>query len=309
MPNRTAKFVVSNLRQLFSRAPLSQPYRTARRARRTIAFPHRRTKHLRAAIGTTASIAPPNAIAGISARKAQRSRRPPRRIRRHPQSRLHRKPKHRRSARSRTLTPNCLRRRASNSRTAALRRLPAVPADAAGQAKTSGRAHRDANARDRSSPRAGPTRPAQARRSIHRRMPEQSGGECTSRIAGLAHRDRRPFPRLGRSQQRTHRRKARPASLRMLLAVHDRRAGARGHHRQASFSNSAAHDALDGAGRACVATRSGNRRMTTASCCRLSPSADVVPRRTGFPRDLDRTGDANDRIAEFFSQLSRRAPS
>jgi hypothetical protein len=34
--------------------------------------------------------------------------------------------------------------------------------------------------------------------------------------------------------------------------------------------------------------------------------ADVLPRRTGLPRDLDRTDDANDRIAEFFSQLSRR---
>src|SRR3984957_4754672 len=34
--------------------------------------------------------------------------------------------------------------------------------------------------------------------------------------------------------------------------------------------------------------------------------ADVVPRRSGLPRDLDRTDDANDRIAEFFSQLSRR---
>jgi hypothetical protein len=34
--------------------------------------------------------------------------------------------------------------------------------------------------------------------------------------------------------------------------------------------------------------------------------ADVVPRRTGLPRDLDRTDEANDRIAEFFSQLSKR---
>lgn len=35
--------------------------------------------------------------------------------------------------------------------------------------------------------------------------------------------------------------------------------------------------------------------------------ADVVPRRTGLPRDLDRTDGADDRIAEFFSQLSKRA--
>jgi hypothetical protein len=34
--------------------------------------------------------------------------------------------------------------------------------------------------------------------------------------------------------------------------------------------------------------------------------ADVLPRRAGLPRDLDRTDDANDRIAEFFSQLSKR---
>ena len=36
--------------------------------------------------------------------------------------------------------------------------------------------------------------------------------------------------------------------------------------------------------------------------------ADALPRRTGFARDLDRAGDRNDRIAEFFSQLSKRAP-
>ena len=35
--------------------------------------------------------------------------------------------------------------------------------------------------------------------------------------------------------------------------------------------------------------------------------ADVLPRRAALPRDLDRTDDANDRIAEFFSQLSKRA--
>jgi hypothetical protein len=36
------------------------------------------------------------------------------------------------------------------------------------------------------------------------------------------------------------------------------------------------------------------------------PGADVLPRRTGFARN--RTGDRDERIAEFFSQLSRRAP-
>ncbi len=36
---------------------------------------------------------------------------------------------------------------------------------------------------------------------------------------------------------------------------------------------------------------------------------DVLPRRAGFARDFDRSGDANDRIAEFCSQLSRRAPT
>jgi hypothetical protein len=37
------------------------------------------------------------------------------------------------------------------------------------------------------------------------------------------------------------------------------------------------------------------------------PGADVLPRRAGFARD--RTGNRDDRIAEFFSQLSRRAPT
>jgi hypothetical protein len=44
------------------------------------------------------------------------------------------------------------------------------------------------------------------------------------------------------------------------------------------------------------------------------PAPDVVPRRTGFPRDLDQPADADlndasERIAEFISQLSRRAPT
>jgi hypothetical protein len=39
------------------------------------------------------------------------------------------------------------------------------------------------------------------------------------------------------------------------------------------------------------------------------PATDVLPRRSGFPRDLDQPDDGNERIAEFFAQLSRRAPS
>jgi hypothetical protein len=44
------------------------------------------------------------------------------------------------------------------------------------------------------------------------------------------------------------------------------------------------------------------------------PAPDVVRRRTGFPRDLDQPSDADlndasERIAEFISQLSRRAPT
>jgi hypothetical protein len=39
------------------------------------------------------------------------------------------------------------------------------------------------------------------------------------------------------------------------------------------------------------------------------PGADVLPRRPAFPRDLDRTGDDDDRVAEFFSHLSRRTPT
>jgi hypothetical protein len=36
--------------------------------------------------------------------------------------------------------------------------------------------------------------------------------------------------------------------------------------------------------------------------------ADVLPRRAAFPRDLDRTDD-DDRVAEFFSHLSKRTPT
>jgi hypothetical protein len=39
------------------------------------------------------------------------------------------------------------------------------------------------------------------------------------------------------------------------------------------------------------------------------PAADVLPRRAAFPRDLDRTGDADDRVADFYSQLSKRTPT
>jgi hypothetical protein len=37
------------------------------------------------------------------------------------------------------------------------------------------------------------------------------------------------------------------------------------------------------------------------------PGADVLPRRRGFARDLDRAGDRSERVAEFFAQLSKRS--
>jgi hypothetical protein len=39
------------------------------------------------------------------------------------------------------------------------------------------------------------------------------------------------------------------------------------------------------------------------------PETDARARRSGFARDVDRGGNADERIAEFFSQLSRRAPT
>ena len=39
------------------------------------------------------------------------------------------------------------------------------------------------------------------------------------------------------------------------------------------------------------------------------PGTDAAAHRTGFARDLDQAGDPKDRIAEFFSQLSKRAPT
>jgi hypothetical protein len=36
---------------------------------------------------------------------------------------------------------------------------------------------------------------------------------------------------------------------------------------------------------------------------------DARARRSGFARDVDRRGNAGERVAEFFSQLSRRAPT
>lgn len=37
------------------------------------------------------------------------------------------------------------------------------------------------------------------------------------------------------------------------------------------------------------------------------PGADVVPRRPHFPRDLDQPDEPNDRVSEFYAQLSRQA--
>jgi hypothetical protein len=37
------------------------------------------------------------------------------------------------------------------------------------------------------------------------------------------------------------------------------------------------------------------------------PDADVVPRRPHFPRDLDQPGEPNDRVAEFYAQISKQA--
>jgi hypothetical protein len=37
------------------------------------------------------------------------------------------------------------------------------------------------------------------------------------------------------------------------------------------------------------------------------PRADVLPRRRGFARELDRDGDRSERVTEFFSQLSKRS--
>jgi hypothetical protein len=39
------------------------------------------------------------------------------------------------------------------------------------------------------------------------------------------------------------------------------------------------------------------------------PETEARARRPGFARDVGRRGSADDRIAEFFSQLSRRAPT
>lgn len=39
------------------------------------------------------------------------------------------------------------------------------------------------------------------------------------------------------------------------------------------------------------------------------PEADTRARRPGFAREIDRRGNADERIAEFFSQLSRRTPT
>jgi hypothetical protein len=37
------------------------------------------------------------------------------------------------------------------------------------------------------------------------------------------------------------------------------------------------------------------------------PDTDIVPRRTHFPRDLDQPDEPNDRVAEFYAQISKQA--
>ena len=136
MPIGTAKFVSALFVSLIAGASLSR-HRIARRhrTRPTNVSPARRAPRPRGAIGTTASSAAPNAIAGMSARRRKRSRaqhRPFPQLRPIPLllSRRRRKMQaHRRLLRTRA--PSCPRhrRRPSRepaSRSNALRRLPQI---------------------------------------------------------------------------------------------------------------------------------------------------------------------------------------
>ena len=113
-----------------SRVLPSQRCRTAQRAQSTNAFPVRKTKRRKAAIGTTVSITPPSVIAGISQTSANRFRKPPLRIRLPRQNRRRRMQKRQCNNRSRTPAPSCPRKRQSNRRTAVLKSLRRSATDA-----------------------------------------------------------------------------------------------------------------------------------------------------------------------------------
>ena len=118
MPNRTAKFVSAVFASVLAGIPLATASHSATPAADDcLSGP--RTRRRKAAIGTIGSNAAPNAIAGISARKAKRSRRARRRVQRRPPSRSRRKPIRRSGVRSRMPAPNCLSRQRPMRRRAA----------------------------------------------------------------------------------------------------------------------------------------------------------------------------------------------
>jgi hypothetical protein len=97
-----------------------------------------------------------------------------------------------------------------------------------------------------------------------------------------------------------------PTSVRMLLAV------LTGALALAGFTASAVIKIAGGRRRARIRVRrdkiwesAADERLALA----VRPDADVLPRRSGFPRDLDRAEDPNERILEFLSQLAKQARS
>ena len=168
MSNRTAKFVSAIFASFLAGAPLTTISHSATRATDDcLSGPKGQTPE--AATGTTASITPPNGIAGISQRSATSLRKPPCRIRLHRRIRIHRQ-KQRRNVRSRTRAPNSPRRPVSTSRSAAMRLLRRCQRMQRSGKIARLRGRRPPRYSDRSSLRAGPIRRVQTPRPIRCRL-------------------------------------------------------------------------------------------------------------------------------------------
>ena len=221
------------------------------------------------AIGTTASTTPPNAIAGISATK--------------PKARASRSaeflPRHAIRSRRRP------RRQCQRSIADAHAELPAQTTIRTARATTTHRLSRDAERMRQSTADSADADDA-ATRVVVSRWPEPSSvTSATAPPAGDGKSDCRhtagftpaasPAVAAVRLRPRDSS-SAQPGSARSrAVERHCRRAGACGHHRQASCSNSAAAAPASQAQRA-RRHESGNRRTMIASRCPLDRDADVA---------------------------------
>ena len=310
MPNRTAKFVSAIFASLLAGVPSPQSYRTARRARPTIACPapkdqtpdgshwyyrieHATNRHcwyLREEGERPSQTAAPNSRPLRKTGCAESRNR-------------------RRSVRSRTRTPNCPPQPRVEQTAAASTRNGRSAAGGCGERRQrrSLRTCRTQRRSDRSSRRAGPIRRARASAVSPQPAAERSGrkhaAESSRPPAQPAAVAAVPLAAADASPAKTVRLDADAADRGR------RRAGACGPHGKRRSSGSAGRRGAAPDPRAPARDLGSGRTMH-----RIAPSAPITATRMRcragpvLAREFDRSRDANDRIArDSAAQLSRRA--